>query len=414
MKKVARKLRLFLFITSCACSFLYAIILGGFISWFLFYALLFCLTYVLLLRILPLQGMEIERSLSKDRIMAGEEVTIKLTISRHSLFPILYFIIEDLLPPSLSRSIVETGKDAQVSGKVIYFPFFQRTFSYEFRVKPVPRGIFEWDTLRVTTGDLFGLYQKSRTILCKSSLFVYPAYQTIEHSELAHSLQSGTKRSSRRSSTTESLTVSVRDYVPGDRLSWLHWKATARSNKLVTKVFEQQLNEDLVLWIDQSTASYKANEALFERVISFAASYALYTIQKGSEAVLYEEKPSLRAQSHSGFQQKWDMLHKLAGLSLKKESWERAFEGLEMERSFDGKKLILFTPILNEAFVASVKRLRIQHGDLYVFYFPNDSELSKQEQTWLHRLRHQEIPALAVTHDHFQRVLKAGGQRAGS
>ncbi|MFP3339475.1 DUF58 domain-containing protein, partial [Micrococcus sp. SIMBA_131] len=84
---------------------------------------------------------------------------------------------------------------------------------------------------------------------------------------------SGTRPSPRKADLDYSTAVSVRDYVPGDKLSWIDWKATARGSKLLTKQFEQQISQDYMVFLDRETAHYgRVESPLFEKAVRLAAS----------------------------------------------------------------------------------------------------------------------------------------------
>ena len=69
----------------------------------------------------------------------------------------------------------------------------------------------------------------------------------------------------------------VREYQAGDQLSWINWKATAKTNKMMTKEFEEQKREHLCLILDLEPAPS------FEQPISFAASFVHFVMNQGTQ-----------------------------------------------------------------------------------------------------------------------------------
>ena len=49
-----------------------------------------------------------------------------------------------------------------------------------------------------------------------------------------------------------SLVAGVRQYQPGDRFSWIDWKATARTNEMMAKEFEIRQSSDLLIVLDRT------------------------------------------------------------------------------------------------------------------------------------------------------------------
>ncbi|MDA6082961.1 hypothetical protein OSJ97_25830, partial [Escherichia coli] len=73
----------------------YAMFQGGFVSWFLFYSFLPFALYALGLSFYSLNDFKVERILPKTEFNAGEQAVITLRITRRTVFPLLYLIIED-------------------------------------------------------------------------------------------------------------------------------------------------------------------------------------------------------------------------------------------------------------------------------------------------------------------------------
>jgi uncharacterized protein (DUF58 family) len=77
--------------------------------------------------------------------------------------------------------------------------------------------------------------------------------------------------------------AAVRDYGPQDALKHIHWKATARRQKLQVKVFEPTTTFQLVIFLNMVTMPrhwHGTIPELLERVVSVGASVANYAVQK--------------------------------------------------------------------------------------------------------------------------------------
>src|SRR5699024_6540731 len=60
-------------------------------------------------------------------------------------------------------------------------------------------------------------------------------------------------------------------YIPGDKLSWVDWKQTARKNKIMSKEFEQEKSTDTLIILDSS--KYPGQTALaYEGAVEIAMS----------------------------------------------------------------------------------------------------------------------------------------------
>lgn len=75
----------------------------------------------------------------------------------------------------------------------------------------------------------------------------------------------------------------LRDYIPGDSLRTINWKASARFSKLQTMEYSNTLSAPACILLDLTTAGYpvKHRNAWIERAISLAASLAASYISRG-------------------------------------------------------------------------------------------------------------------------------------
>ena len=74
----------------------------------------------------------------------------------------------------------------------------------------------------------------------------------------------------------------LRDYVPGDDRRHIHWKTTARTNKLMVRQFEETRRAHLAVSLSINTDEY-ASEQEFEMAISVAASIGRQAIREQRE-----------------------------------------------------------------------------------------------------------------------------------
>ena len=70
------------------------------------------------------------------------------------------------------------------------------------------------------------------------------------------------------------MVVGIREYQPGDRYSWINWKASARRNEMITKEFEQRQSNEVFIVMDCVTDHH------FETIVSFTASLGRTILRK--------------------------------------------------------------------------------------------------------------------------------------
>ncbi|WP_104137152.1 DUF58 domain-containing protein [Arthrobacter sp. ZGTC131] len=88
----------------------------------------------------------------------------------------------------------------------------------------------------------------------------------------------------------------LRDYVPGDDRRHIHWKTTARTNKLMVRQFEETRRAHLAISLSINTDEY-ANEHEFELAISAAASIGRQAIREQRELDVLTQAGPLRCET---------------------------------------------------------------------------------------------------------------------
>ncbi|MFC0190521.1 DUF58 domain-containing protein [Fictibacillus aquaticus] len=390
-------------------AFSYAMFQGGFVSWFLFYSVLPFVLYSIMMAFYPADRLSARRTISKEMLMAGEELTVTISIKKKSNFPLFYMVIEDLIPDALQKVAHTAGNAHQQQSRVLLFPLFKKEMTFTYKIEPAPRGVFELDAIALKTGDLFGFVHRKAVVKTLDKVFVYPRYQEIERWEVGKMLQSGSKQAGRRSMTDYTSTVSVREYAPGDRMAWLHWKASARSNKLLTKVFEHQRNDDFCIVLDQSAKSYGRHTWLFERAVSFAASLSHYSISKGGAIGLENLEGGDGIAISSGVEQQWRILHALAKVEPEmKDTFDEVLKRHFLSGSLEGKTAVIISSRLDEVMVRILEMAAVRNANILFFFIAADMKLSALDLTLLNRLNHASIPATAIIGPDFSESLKAG------
>lgn len=266
-----------------AVFFSYAMFQGGFVSWFLFYGFLPIIIYMAALLLYPLSRWHVRRHISKPVLGASEEAEIEIVIDRKIPFPIYYCIIEEVLPDSLHRQDTNREKYRHMEDeellmqrrvvREVVFPWFRKKIRCLYRLESMPRGEHQFHTIRVRCADFFGFIKKEHLFQVDNHLLVHPAKREIAVSEKASSFDEGTSAAYNMQAKSSNVVTGVREYMPGDRFSWIDWKTTARRNTVMTKEFEQEKSSSVLLLFD-SAAYPGLNRLAYEGSIEVAASLA--------------------------------------------------------------------------------------------------------------------------------------------
>ncbi|MFG6120359.1 DUF58 domain-containing protein [Thalassobacillus sp. B23F22_16] len=294
-RRVSFALKLSLIVLLFAVIFSYAMFQGGFVSWFLFAALLPILIYMLLLLLYPLDNWKASRQLSKRIVQAGESVDVEVTLKRRMPFPLFYCVLEEYFPVSLAKRDTHLEKFKWMNNpenmqmervmKRVAFPWFQRSIHYRYELDHIPRGEHHLRALRIRTGDFFGFIKKEHVFELDNLLVAYPYRRQLQFKEQAYSYQQGASPSLSLSDNNTSIVAGIREYMPGDRLQWIDWKATARKDAIMTKEFEQEKSIDMLVVLDAGSHASR-NMIAFEGAVELADSLLAKLQKKSSQLML--------------------------------------------------------------------------------------------------------------------------------
>ncbi len=255
-------------------TFSYAMFQGGFVSWFLFYSFLPFAIYSFAFSLYSLSGIEVIRHINKFDYNAGEPLKVMVTVKRRSSFPLFYLLIAD----QLDDSLVDVHQKKKT--KVLILPGIKKEFSFDYVIDKLPRGEHLFHSFTLKAGDLLGLIEKEASYPIENKVIVYPFFTDLLYRPFENPFDQGMTASRERVQRDTSMAVGIRDYQPGDRFSWINWKATAKRNEIMTKEFEQRKSHDVFIVMDC------VPDKRFEAIVSFTASLQRAVLKKGANTGL--------------------------------------------------------------------------------------------------------------------------------
>lgn len=275
--------------------FVFAMFQGGFVSWFLFYSMLPILLYMMTIPFFPLHNWKVERRLSDRYLQASSKIEIHISIKRKIPFPLFFLVVEEMLPETLQYQDIgkkkyqyladQNGFIRKRQWKKVVYPGFRRHFSISYSLEHLPRGKHQLSQVRLQIGDPFGFVETDHSFDLTKEFFVYPAIQDIKWKYVSQSLEEGANPSYMHDEKLTNVVSSVREYIPGDRFSWIDWKTTARKNTVMTKEFEQEKDSNLSLILDVDGLQ-QGKFLVFEAAVEWTASL-LQTLRKKDQHVSF-------------------------------------------------------------------------------------------------------------------------------
>ncbi|TJY43493.1 DUF58 domain-containing protein [Cohnella pontilimi] len=260
-------------------SAFYLLFQGGKTSLMLFVMLNALALYLLLGRWSGIGGVQGTRSLGADDaqmpvLSAGMRLKVRLRMHVPGFWPVPYIIVRDTLerPSSQESQIYELS----------FVPDYRRRGEVTYETAPLRRGRYRFQTTECSTRDIFGLFEHQGKFTEEKELLVYPRKVEVRDWQMLRRTQRGVFQQTFTSLWARETTQidGVREYIHGDRLSRIHWNATAKTGQWKSKEFEREALPRFVILLDCSAASYRSADT-FELAVSAAASLLDLIVQRG-------------------------------------------------------------------------------------------------------------------------------------
>jgi len=175
------------------------------------------------------------------RLSLGDENPVTLQLKSSFPFQLKIEIIDEV--PSQFQKRDFYIKSHIGAGKRKNFNYF---------LKPLSRGEYEFGQTRVIAGTLLGLVQRRFSAGNEQMLPVYPSFISMRKFELmsiSNRLEDiGIKRIRKIGQHSEF--DQIREYVPGDDSRTLNWKATARKGALMVNQYQDERSQQVISLLD--------------------------------------------------------------------------------------------------------------------------------------------------------------------
>ncbi|MCZ0756489.1 DUF58 domain-containing protein [Anoxybacillus sp. J5B_2022] len=376
--------------------FSYAMFQGGFVSWFLFYSFLPFGLCALAIAAYPLRRIQIARTIASSSYYAGDTLTVTISLHLPFFVPLAYVMVDENWPLALQQ--IERNRAMPL--------FWRKTYSCTYTVSNLPRGEHLFSAIRVTMTDWLGLVTKETAFPIEDVIIVYPRYVEMKYRKVGSQLDQGGVASPVLLHRDMTMAVGVREYVQGDRFSWIHWKASARKNELMTKEFEEWQSDDIVVVLDRTPTP------LFEEMVTFTASFLRAAIKKGVQTGLISVGsdrfifPSRNGEAH--LQQLFYHLAKTACDSL--QPFARIIQQ-EMAQWPLSVSISYVTSQLTKETAASLSDFAAKNRRGTVFLIKRDEHgVANEERELLEQLRRKGIITIITTPEQFANALFGGGK----
>jgi len=231
------------------------------------------------------EGINAQRILP-EKLSNGDENSVKVDIRNNYNFNINTKIIDEI-PFQFQKRDFLIRKNIE-SGNNTYF---------EYILEPKERGEYSFGNLNVYVNSPIGLVSRRFSFHKDAKLASYPSFIHLRKYELM-ALQNefmlgGIKKIRKLGHTMEF--EQIRDYVQGDDIRSINWKATSKSSKLMVNQFQDEKSQRIIMLIDKGRTMKMPFNGLSLLDYSINATMALSHIilKKGDRAgmMTFSKKP---------------------------------------------------------------------------------------------------------------------------
>jgi len=324
------------------------------------------------------KGISAQRILP-EKLSNGDENPVKIDIKNNYDFKISVKVIDEI-PFQFQK------RDFLIEKQI--FP--GRNTFFQYILEPKERGEYNFGSLNVYVSSPLGFVSKRFNFQKDANLPSYPSFIHLRKYELmaiqSEFMLGGIKKIRKLGHTMEF--EQIKEYVPGDDIRTINWKATSKTNRLMVNQFQDEKSQRIFMLIDTGRTMKMPFKGLSLLDYSINATMALSHIilKKGDRAGMMTF--SKKTENKIAAENKSGQLRKIseALYNIKTDFFESDFNRLyqDVKYSLNQRSLILlFTNFETlDGLNRQLKYLRgIAKNHLLVVVFFKNSEL----QTLIHK-----------------------------
>jgi uncharacterized protein (DUF58 family) len=222
------------------------------------------------------RGLDVTRGAEDGAYEVGQEFREKMEVRNTSIVGVPWVIIED-----------RAGIPGYEASRVVSLPG-RGSRRWTTHGRFTARGRYTLGPIRLTTGDPFGFFQRSRVVGVPTAITVYPRLVDVMDLLPGSSHSSGDSRVFGRFSDSPPDALGIREHDPSDGFNRIHWPSTARLGRPMSRSFERYEGADTLVVLDLGTAVHRGRDetSTLEHSVSLAASVAMAAVQQGQSVAL--------------------------------------------------------------------------------------------------------------------------------
>lgn len=242
-------------------------------AFFLFFLILIIETAALWSK-LGFKKMKVETKVNLSRLFPDDKINFSLICQNEKRLPVY---LSWQLPLDQEFRLLDRDEtfSGGIRGKVYLGPYQSKEYNYCLTAQK--RGYYQIPALKLYSRDIWGLFNREKTIEHNQHIIVYPRLLPLEEVSMKAADFSGLQQDKRPFLFDPIMFAGLRDYTPDMPTRLIHWKASAYQDRLLAKIIEPSASLQVLIAIDAQSFIYPdSDEVLFEKALSVAATLAVW------------------------------------------------------------------------------------------------------------------------------------------
>jgi len=342
---------------------------------------------------------------TEDKLALGASNLVTIELRNSASLPLNVTILDE--PP--------TEFTAEKTEHTITVPPDNRPVTVTYHVTPNAKGDYNFGDVYVKYPGFLGLIERVGKFELGGAVKVYPNLLETEKYDLlarrGRLQQVGIRSARLRGGGSEF--ESMREYVPGDEYKKIDWNATARRGKLITRQYEVERSQNIVLLIDtgRNMLQKVENMAKLDYVINTALMLAYVAVSSDDKIGLLAFDADVQSYipPNKGRAQVYKILEKLYNLNagLVESDYREAFQYLATRWRRRSLVIIfsdLVDPETSAQLLDAIPILEERHRVVCVTVSdPHIHAAAKREEISAHMI-HEKAVAIQVLQDRKQAI----------
>ena len=231
-----------------------------------------------------IENVTAHRESNRHTVEIGERVAVIVDLTNSSGIPIPWLLVEDSLPrDALSCKPPKLKVDGRRVALIQMGSNGKKSIRYQLNF--ATRGYYQIGPLMLESGDLFGLHRRYKVVTEPHFVMVYPKVIPLSGYDLSSRRPIGEIRMAHRLFEDPTRLAGVREYQRGDSFNRIHWKATASTGKLHSRIYDPSTVAGATIILDFHKDMYPAQGEPHrsELAITTVASLANAVCQMGQQ-----------------------------------------------------------------------------------------------------------------------------------